>query len=103
MLMRKPAKINFGNKAFTLMEILVVVSLMSLVSIAIYSSLSIGLRVWKRSYGLVAVVRKCKSTAGISCAAGGYNVFKEERRAQVPDLCCTVCDNALRRGLVYDR
>lgn len=41
---------NFG---MTLIEILIVVSIMSMVSVAIYASLSNGLKVWKRHHELV--------------------------------------------------
>ncbi len=43
----------FSRRGMTLMEILIVVSLIAMTSVAIYSALSNGLRVWERSQQLV--------------------------------------------------
>ncbi len=46
-------KVRFSKKGLTLMETLIVVSLIAMTSMAIYSSLSNGLKVWKKTQQLV--------------------------------------------------
>ncbi len=48
----RPSKISpfrTSSKGMTLIEIMIVISIMSMLSLAIYNSLSVGIRVWKKS------------------------------------------------------
>lgn len=49
----KTRKVCQGKKGMTLIEILIVTSLLSLVSLAIYNSLANGIKVWERSRQVV--------------------------------------------------
>ncbi len=52
-MMYRNRKQYWNKRGMTLMEILIVVSLMSMLSLAIYKSLTNGLRVWERSNQMV--------------------------------------------------